>query len=103
MRKKGRKSRRAVMFCRPMAACKEERWRKRPPPLFFLSLPPSLSSYVTRSFSPFGFNQADSWFEGGLSSAGINLCDRGLLDGSDHPCWLTEWREPAVKESERLG
>lgn len=25
---------------------------------------------------------------GDLSSAGINLCDRGLLDESDHPCWL---------------
>lgn len=34
------------------------------------------------------------WWD--LSSAGINLCDRGLLDESDHPCWLAVWMEPAV-------
>lgn len=33
---------------------------------------------------------------GDLSSAGINLCDRGLLDESDHPCWLAGWMEPGV-------
>lgn len=75
-------------------------------PLLCVSLPPSLSGCVTRSVSPFGFNQADSWFDpfwvagGDLSSAGINLCDRGLLDESDHPCWCAEWMEPAERERE---
>lgn len=37
------------------------------------------------------------WVYGGdLSSAGINLCDRGLLEESDHPCWLAGRREAAV-------
>lgn len=73
-------------------------------PLPYLSLPPSFSCCVTCSVSPFGFNQADSWFDpfreggGDLSSAGINLCDRGLLDESDHPCWLAQWMEPTLAE-----
>lgn len=35
---------------------------------------------------------------GELSSAGTNLCDRSLLDESDHPCWLTQWMEPVLTE-----
>lgn len=93
----------------------QEWWRKRrekkkksfspslppPPP----SHPASLSCCVTHSVSPLGFNQADSLSHpfggrdegrGDLSSAGINLCDRGLLDESDHPCWLAGWMEPGV-------
>ena len=102
MRRKGRKSRRAVTSCRPMAAWEEQR-RKEFFPLPYLSLPPSFSGCVTCSVSPFGFNQADSWFDpfqegGDLSSAGINLCDRGLLDESDHPCWLAQWMEPTLAE-----
>lgn len=96
-------------------SCPVDRWQperrrdeKRSFFLLYLPLPASLPLLLSLSLAvwptlslPLGLikQTVGSTHSGGeLWSAGINLCDRGLLDESDHPCWLTQWMEPALTE-----
>lgn len=105
----------AVMLCWRMAAQnksdegREGRKRKRvfPPPsplhhhctlplcLAVWPIPSPPLGLIKQTVGPTRLVGGDEG-RGDLSSAGINLCDRGLLDESDHPCWLAGWMEPGV-------